>query len=419
MRQFTITVAAATAFLLAACGGGGGEGPVTTGPTPLKFPLRAGADVGIEQTGGLSRLPVVGERGPIMIRHGTVNDGAGRERVTDYLGTTMSSGAKRFVSAPNVEVIGSVTARERMLVAEAVEAVNLSLPLWARMQPRPAGSNHPNTIQIEFKDCADYYDCGGSGGTAYRHGFPWITGGYIELSRGVPAHTNDAWARILLAHELLHTLGMSGHVAPDFDSIMRASSAIYASGPASILKPLDREALQALYGRLDPGDDPTDFGPWSRTSVHLAGNGFHANFGVALRNGYAEPWAHGPRPRTTLANNQALSGTVEWIGTVLGFTPATQAVSGDAQIAVDLGTLVGATTFTGLEEWASAPGAPGDGTMWGRGDLGYAIMVEGNTFRETSGDDGRLTGIFTGTSHEGVAGTLERSDLTAAFGASR
>ena len=71
----------------------------------------------------------------------------------------------------------------------------------------------------------------------------------------------------------------------------------YATGPASILKPVDREALQALFRRLRPGDDPASFGAWSSRSVHLAGSGPHASFGVALRNGYAEPWVHGYRPR--------------------------------------------------------------------------------------------------------------------------
>ena len=31
---------------------------------------------------------------------------------------------------------------------------------------------------------------------------------------------------------------------------------------------------------------------------------------------------------------------------------------------------------------------------WLDGDLGYTIAARGNTFRETGGDDGRLTGIF-------------------------
>ena len=107
------------------------------------------------------------------------------------------------------------------------------------------------------------------------------------------------------------------------------------------------------------------------------------------------------------------------MGTLLGFTPAAAPVAGDAEIGVDLGTLTGSADFENLETWPTAPGEPGTGTQWLDGDLGYTIAVTGNTFRETGGDDGRLTGIFVGRSHEGAAGTLERSDLTAAFGASR
>ena len=138
-----------------------------------------------------------------------------------------------------------------------------------------------------------------------------------------------------------------------------------------------------------------------------------------MRNGIAEPWAHGYLPPRDLGENTALSGTVTWIGTLLGFTPEAAAVSGDAQIAVDLSLMTGVATFTGLEEWAGAPGAPGNGTMWATGELSYSIVAKGKTFRETGGDDGTLTGIFTGAAHEGAAGTLEREDFTAAFGASR
>ena len=67
----------------------------------------------------------------------------------------------------------------------------------------------------------------------------------------------------------------------------------------------------------------------------------------------------------------------------------------------------------------------------GDGNLNYAIAIHGGvtppgqaghtayTFRESGGDAGKLTGTFTGQNHEGVAGTLERSDLTAAFGGAR
>ena len=191
--------------------------------------------------------------------------------------------------------------------------------------------------------------------------------------------------------------------------------------PMSLLYPLDREALQVLYTNLAAGDTPTSYGYWSSSSLHIAGNGPQANFGVAMRNGIAEPWAHGHLPKTYLADNQSLPGRATWAGTLLGLTPEAAAVVGDAEISVSLSTMTGRADFTNLEAWAAntAPGDAGTGTQWLDGDLGYAIAIRGNTFRETNGDAGRLTGAFTGATHEGAAGTLDRTDLTAAFGAER
>ena len=146
----------------------------------------------------------------------------------------------------------------------------------------------------------------------------------------------------------------------------------------------------------------------------------HTQFGVTSRNGYAEPWAAGLTPIGDVADSQNL-GTATWTGTLLGFTPSEETVVGNASIALDLGRVTGQSAFTELEQWnrGTAPGAFGTGTQWGDGDLHYVLGIRGNTFRETGGDDGTLTGIFTGPNHEGAAGTLERDDLTAAFGATR
>ena len=142
---------------------------------------------------------------------------------------------------------------------------------------------------------------------------------------------------------------------------------------------------------------------------------------MPLRNGYAEAWAHGVRPTTTLTQNRGLSGQATWEGALVGITPAAEPVAGDAAIGVNLATMRGTADFTALESWAAraAPGDAGTGMQWLDGDLGYTIAIRGITFRQTGGDAGTLTGVFTGRSHEGAAGTLERSDLTAAFGASR
>lgn len=176
-----------------------------------------------------------------------------------------------------------------------------------------------------------------------------------------------------------------------------------------------------------------DLGPWSDTSTHLLGefsaSGQDVSFGVALRNGLAQPWASGPAPLTDLADNSEISGTASWSGRLLGFTPQAEPVAGAAELAVALDTLAGALEFTELEHWTAgdAPGPAGTGTTWGDGDLGYVIAVRGNTFTRPTdidfiregGDDGIVTGAFFGTRHQAMGGTLQRDDLSAAFGGSR
>ncbi|MDE2904493.1 MAG: hypothetical protein OXQ28_00245 [Acidobacteriota bacterium] len=387
--------------------------------------LLVGVDQGAEHTGS---LPEVGRRGDITVRHGRVNDGAGRATVSAYLVDTVDDPGLRYMTAPIVRLGGAATTADFSRLARAVQLVNVALPEGRKMSiERDAafggGVNVRLVPEAEFNGShwgATFNSNSGPGNQ--------ITQSDIYINSAYSRY-GDRQAVILLAHELLHALGMfggDGHVSPDIDSILEGTRDIYATAqdapqPLSLLYPADREALRALYGRLENGDDPTAFGPWSDASWHVAGHGQHAAFGVALRNGHAEPWAYGYRPAADLAGNRELSGSATWSGTLLGLTPDAAAVAGDAQIGVHLATLTGRADFTGLEMWPalSAPGDAGTGTMWGDGDLGYIIAVRGNTFRETGGDDGRLTGIFVGRHHEGAAGTLERADLTAAFGATR
>ena len=155
-------------------------------------------------------------------------------------------------------------------------------------------------------------------------------------------------------------------------------------------------------------------------STHLMGEIPFAEFGVAYRNAFARPWVYGKAPYVNLADS-SLKGDVEWAGDLLGFTPDAETVAGDASLGINLGTLAGQADFTSLESWSAgkAPGAAGTGMQWGDGDLNYSIAVTSNTFSQIGGDDGILTGAFFGESHEGMGGTLERDDLTAAFGGRR
>lgn len=399
-----------------------------------------GVDQGTEHIGSLS---VVTGRGDTEIRFGTLNDGAGEAAVERYL-----SQAAPNRTTPNndkVTIIGPSTQQEHNRVVAAVRMVNAALPEDEKLEIDPAqsgislqqgmsgrsyfvtGDELPNTIHIEFVAGRDP-----SGGTAAARSFNLQDSAYVAFFQGSNSYRDERESVILLAHEIMHALGLDGHVT-GVPSIMKGTGEIHAvmqgglRQPMSVLYPADREALRALYS-----DDPVSFGPWSGTSRHIHGNAPHAGFGVAIRNGYAEPWAYGYRAGYGLETNPALSGTVTWTGHLVGFTPDAEAVMGDASIAVDIAGMTGTADFSNLTEWEAglAPGPDATGTTWGDGDLSYTIAVTGNdaaagkagaapTFKETGGDTGRLTGVFTGQDHEGAAGTLERHDLTAAFGAAR
>ena len=139
--------------------------------------------------------------------------------------------------------------------------------------------------------------------------------------------------------------------------------------------------------------------------------GGEVSFGVAFRNGLAQPWASGPEPPMDLAQNGGLSGSAAWSGALLGVTPSGEVVVGDSSLDVNLANLGGQLDFTGMEF--------DGGGRWGDGDLGYSVEVRGNTFFQTGGDAGEVTGAFFGPRHEGMGGVIERSDLSAGFGGKR
>ena len=386
--------------------------------------LVVGVDQGQEHIGD---LPFVGKRDAIDVRHGQMDDGAGSSMLAGYL-SQVGNVVQRHSAPPSVRFGGRADAADVNRLIRAVQLVNAALPMDARMDmPSSNISSDPQDgIFVEFVPRSSYTDQS-SWGTTYNR-----TQSYSLINVN-KAYTDygDRQAVILLAHELMHAIGVTSHTPNSVASIMHGSGRDYHSSqevdgiihpqPLSLLYPADREALRALYGRLENGDSPTDFGAWDSESTHLHGNGQHAAFGVAMRNGYSEPYAYGYLPDSDLADNTALTGTANWMGILFGFTPEAEPVAGDASVSVGLSTLTGQADFNNLESWAvgEAPGDAGTGAIWGDGNLAYSIAVNGNTFRQIGGDDGILTGAFFGELHEGMGGTLEREDLTAAFGGTR
>lgn len=51
-------------------------------------------------------------------------------------------------------------------------------------------------------------------------------------------------------------------------------------------------------------------------------------------------------------------------------------------------------------------------------NLDYKVNISGNQFTHSS-DEGQIAGSFFGARHEGMAGTIKRTDLVAAFGGKR
>ena len=468
-KTISLLVIGAATIALAGCGGGDGGSSSMMPPSdgspgthlpelPLQRPvdaaqapiidldgtLHVGADVA-PMAGALSST---GQHGEVAVSYGGVRDGIGVDDLIAYLSISAEDNGGdvlRFphpglfdFSEPTFRVFEEGTTPE--LISETVRAIqliNAALPHdWQlRFDPelipidetRYAGGE----ILIAFSAYEDWpipADVNAAGVTQSQLG----GGGVLVLGGQIWIDPSRAPGHLLtrvLVHEFIHALGYLAHPDPARfpDTVMLAQTS--GDSPGQILYPLDRDGLLATYSRLNPGTPteqiPERLGPWDDTSLHLRGDidfsGGNVAFGVASRNGLAQPWAFGPTPRTTLSNNSVLSETVTWSGRLLGMTPALESVAGAADLAVELETLDGRLDFTDMESWGAntRPGMVGSGTTWGSGNLQYLLNVRGNTFVQTGGDEGTVTGAFFGPAHEAMGGVLERTDLTASFGGTR
>ncbi|MCY3997440.1 MAG: hypothetical protein OXF07_14990 [Rhodobacter sp.] len=406
--------------------------------------------------------------GAFAIRSGRWRDPLGRD------GTASAGEVARFIRAfqdqeyaetggrlvfgeagppKTLRIHDGATAAERELAVISLRRINTALP-WNRRillgpgvpEPLPVEEIPRGEIHIHFTDGKTLWPglpegtgaperVLGIGGVLVSEDGEVVSGyAYIDRSaRGAGADMLDT-----VTHELLHAYGLVAHVDPDRypDSVL-APTADPAIDQSRVYLTLDGEALLADT-RIAPGTpvgglDASDLGPWETDAFHLLGStdqgdGAELRFGAGYRNGLSRPWAYGPRPATRLGDNPALAGGATWTGGLLGFTESGRTVAGDARIGVDLADADGRADFTALEFWerGAHPGAPGSGTRWGDGDLGYTLALweegadSGFDSAFAPGDDpGVVTGVFTGPAHGGAAGVLEHPDLSAGFGAVR
>ena len=462
------------ALALAACFHQRDEPSVQDTPDlPLQTPLQAGQapvvalgdtiHVGADVAPPADALTEAALHGDARVAHGSVQNGVGATELIAYLeadsslpptgeedttpaDTILEIPLLRFsIDPPTVRVADGTPPELVDETVRAVQAINAALPqdwqLGFSPDPAAAGDLEPadGEILITFAPQENWLtdavppdgeDIGlaepvfPTGDPAVPVRFEYI-GGRVWVD-----HTRTAGRERLgvIAHELIHLLGRN-HV-----DASRFPGTIMVDGGSEeltehILHPLDREALLAVYGRLEPGSMPGDLaselGNWADTSLHVRGTvdmeEGEIAFGAALRNGLVQPWTTGPSSDTALADNTALSEDVTWSGRLLGLTPNAEAVAGAAALSVNLATMAGMAEFTALEHWAAdaPPGDLGTGAMWYDGKLSYDIQVRGNTFVQTGGDAGTVTGAFFGPAHEGMGGVLERDDLSAGFGGNR
>ena len=411
---------------------------------------------GVACGGGGSVTTGGNEPGPVVTLR-SVTDGPPAGLVADYLrehaderisyaaGRKGPAGIVRFVEPPVVRLVHGVSEIERANAAYAVALINRALPYENHLAIGPdAPAGHavegpgplphvpdgqifvefvngepvPGALGVAHADRAAVYDA-----DQRRWEERSVRAGAVEVDREVLDRRPDHLTVSVLVHELLHVLGMRDHL--DHDPRF-AGSYMYDAGAneGSDLPAIDAAALQALYLRLGEATEPENLspaslGPWSRETVHLTGRLGGMAWGVRHGNGVSVPWTEGEEPDPTAL--WAAEGTVTWDGKLLGFTPDQDSVLGDASIGIDLGSLNGSAEFTDLQSWpeGQTPGEAGTGTQWLDGDLAYTITVSGNYIRSTGGDAGTLSGRYYGPFREGVAGSVERDDLTAAFGAAR
>ncbi len=233
--------------------------------------------------------------------------------------------------------------------------------------------------------------------------------------------------RKVIIHELLHALGIWGHVdSVEFPDSIMGGAGEYIPNFGHVISKIDREVLQIMY-MSQRTDLYNDWGEWSDTAFHVMGESEDGNmrFGVALFNGLPQPWANGVAPETTLAENTSLYGRARWSGGLVGFSGPSP-IAGDAALEVDLRTLATAGSEHSLSfddiYFVNRVESDSDDRWFHTRNIDYKVAVSGLGFWNVKGDgyeQGFVTGLFMGAKHEHMAGTVKRTDMIGAFGGSR
>ena len=294
-----------------------------------------------------------------------------------------------------------------------------------------------NEIYVSLETAASITTTCGEGAVACAVNTPYpLTPSYTKAAvLYIPDDFDTSeyvYPRKVIVHELLHALGISGHVdSVEFPDSIMGTAGEHIPNLGHILSRIDREALQILY-MSQHTDLYNDWGEWSDTSHHLVGRTDDGalNFGVALFNGLPQPWASGTMPVTTLLNNYTLSGTATWFGSLLGFSGVSP-IAGSAALQVNIDTLaidpqseqdLAFRDIYFVNRFENRDLSDTSDRWFDARNIDYKISISGNSFVNVVGEgyeQGLVTGAFLGVQHEHMGGTVKRTDMVGAFGGSR
>lgn len=455
------------ALLVAGCGGGGGLPVDDSAPlayvsavaSPHSYtPHKSWSHLSVWNRGDVTEVYIGGDLAPReALRHvattedgiryfmGASRDGVGVARLENYkTDLETKNGADRygfagdgffpFIINPNIVLDSDLHApgNEAILNAvwDSVRILNDALPPEFQIEvfnPLPGYVHSPGEIFVHLESPDSFAWRCGQGAVACAinnidRRLRYTSSAEIYLPNDFD--TSDyTYTRSTIVHELLHALGVWGHVdSVEFPDSIMGSHGGYIPNLGNIISRIDREVLQIMY-MSQRTDLYNDWGEWSDTTHHLVGRSEDEalNFGVALFNGLPQPWAHGTLPETFLADNRSLSGTATWDGNLLGYSGSAP-IAGDAQLQVRLSTLASPDAEQDLRfrdiYFLNRFESQGPERWFYTRNIDYKVNVVANAFFNVDGE-GYVLGAFLGAKHEHMGGTVKRTDMVAAFGGSR
>ena len=393
---------------------------------------------------------VVTENG-IRYFMGAVRDGVGVDRLKNYEHDLITQneadpygvsrdGFKPFLVQPSLYLDSDLLAPENlgMLLAlyDSVLLLNDALPPEFQIViagTRDTGYAGVGEIMVNLESATDVRStCGESAVACALNNFLLSYTYSATLNLPDDFDTSEyTYPRKVIVHELLHALGIQGHVdSVEFPDSIMGTVGEYIPNLGHIISKVDQEVLQIMY-MSQRTDLYNDWGEWSDTSFHLVGRSDDEslNFGVVLFNGLPQPWVRGTLPDTILADNAALVGTATWTGSLLGFSGPSP-IAGKAELEVLLTTLAEPDNEQDLlfqdiyflNRFENADLTDSSERWFDTRNIDYKVTVSGNAFLNVRGEgyeEGRVTGIFLGPEHEHMGGTLKRTDMVASFGGTR